>query len=61
MKNKISKAMEYLWAILGILLFLMFVREWINSTFSQACHLMFLSMACAVMYFWRRTLRKNHE
>lgn len=63
MSNKERRnPMEYVWITFFVLTFVMFLTMTLNHKFDEGGGKMLIfSIICALMYFWRRQLRKNEN
>ena len=59
-KNKIS-TMELIWFVLMLASFILFFVETFRKGIEQSYILLILGFISSLMFFWRRTLRKNEE
>lgn len=59
-KNKII-LMEYVWATLAIVTLILFIYETFKTSFAHSYIMLILSAVSALMYLWRKSLRKKEE
>lgn len=53
--------MEHIWGGLAIITLIFFIYETIYTSFSHTYILLILSAVSALMYLWRKNLRKKEE